>query len=392
MPEHANTAIGIGERISDMRKRRGMTQRELATASGVSYSMIRKLEQGDRNDVRLETARKLAAALRVPTTHLVRRGEPDPVTAPEPWRPLQQAVEAPAAQPEEEPTLDGARQALTAIRAAHFENRLADLTALLTPLLRDLDALGDDPEAREIRAHLLQIAGSTLTQVRAFSAAETALRRALDDAADRLRAASIVTTWTWLLVRQGRLEDSRSLATRWADDVEPRLSRATPEELAAWGWLLLQASAASLRDNRSGEAEDMMRSALAASVKTGRELPRGDFRLATWGPVTVAYKQAERGIVLGRPDLVLSTAERLNGTRKKTSTEYHRHRLDVAKAHVMLRQYGEAVEVLTDIHNTAPEWLPHQRYAGDIMTDIIRGRRSLTPQMRDLADAMHIAM
>jgi transcriptional regulator with XRE-family HTH domain len=382
----------IGERLRAVRKRRGLSQRELATASGVSLSLVRKLEQGEVQNTRMETARRLAVALRVPTTHLVAHEDTGPHEASEPWRPLQRAIEEPPQSPDGEPDMDGIDALLNAdIRGAYFDRRLSDLSLLLTRLLREADALGDDPAARGTRAHLLQIAGSTLTQARQYPAAETALRRALDDAPDRLRAASIITTWSWLLVRQGRLDESRQLATRWADDVEPRLSRATPEDLAAWGWLLLQASAASLRDNRAGEAEDMMRLARAAAVRTGRELPEGTMRLASWGPVTVAYKAAERDIILDRPDSVLEMAERLDGAGQG-GTEYQRHRLDVAKAHVMKRQYGQAVEVLDEVRVSAPEWLSQQRYAGDIMGEVIGHRRTLTPQMRILADAVNVPL
>ena len=60
----------LGGRLASARKRRGLSQRELAQASGLSVSLIRKIEQGEREDTRLETARKLAAALGVPTTTL----------------------------------------------------------------------------------------------------------------------------------------------------------------------------------------------------------------------------------------------------------------------------------------------------------------------------------
>ena len=388
MPQHADTHIG--ERLQEVRKRRGLTQQALADASKVSLSLIRKLEQGEYGMTRLETAHKLAVALRVPTSHIMHRDDPPGGPAAEPWRPLQQAIEHPAPPLDEEPSLDAARAHLPAIRAAYFDNRLGDVSHLLGPLLREADGLGEDAEARAVRAHLLQIAGSVLTQVREYSAAETALSRALDASTDRLRAASVVTTWCWLLVRQGRLEDSRQMAARWADDMEPRVSRATQEDLAAWGWLLLQLSAACLRDNRRGEAEDAMRIARAVAVMTGRELPRGDSRLATWGPVTVAFKRAERGIVLDRPDEVLKVADSLRGGQAgaETSTEFWRHRVDVARAHTMMRQYGEAVDVLWSMHDQVPEWLAQQRSARDVMSDLISQRRTLTPQMRTLAETV----
>lgn len=387
-----NVGSPIGDRLREVRKRRGISQRELAGASGVSVSLIRKLEQGEARDTRVETVRRLAVSLRVPTSTLITRDDHAPASTPQPWEPLRQAVEAPAVQPEDEPSVDGVRGCVAAVRAAYFAGRMAELSGLLAPLLRDADALGTGVDARTLRAHLLQIAGSTLTQARQFDAAETALSRALDDAPDRLRAASIITTWSWLLVRQGRLDDSRKLAVRWADELEPRVSRATHEELAAWGWLLLQVSSASLRDNRMGEAEDSMRLANSVAVITGSELPRGEFRLATWGPVTVAYKNAERGIVLDRPDRVLKVAGQLEAAGPKVSTEYHRHRLDVAKAHAMVRQYGEAVGVLSSVKAEAPEWLAQQRYAREIVGQVISKRRTLTPEMRALADTVGVPM
>jgi transcriptional regulator with XRE-family HTH domain len=387
-----NGGSPIGDRLREVRKRRGVSQRELADASGVSVSLIRKLEQGEVRDTRVETVRRLAVSLRVPTSKLITRDDQAPVSVPQPWAPLRRAIEAPAMQPEDEPTLDGVRGSVAAVRTAYFDGHMADLCGLLAPLLRDADALEAGVDARTLRAHLLQIAGSTLTQARQFDAAETALSRALDDAPDRLRAASIITTWSWLLVRQGRLDDSRKLAVRWADELEPRVSRATSEELAAWGWLLLQVSSASLRDNRMGEAEDSMRLANSVAVITGGELPRGNIRLATWGPVTVAYKNAERDIVLDRPDQVLKVAGQLEAMGPQVSTEYHRHRLDVAKAHTMVRQYGEAVSVLSSVKAEAPEWLAQQRYAQDIVSQVISRRRTLTPEMRELADAVSVPM
>ncbi|MFI2261188.1 helix-turn-helix domain-containing protein [Streptomyces tubercidicus] len=389
MPEHADTYIGT--RLPHIRKRRGLSQRELSAASGVSASLISKLEQGVVDGTRMETAHKLARALRVNTSILLERDdEPHPPETAEPWRPLQLAVQVAPGAPAEQPTVTGVRALLPDVRRAYFKNRLAELSTLLAPVLRDADALGDSPAARGLRAHLLQIAGSVLTQVRQFDAAQTALQRALDDAPDRLRGASVITTWSWLLVRQGKLQQARDLATRWADDVEPRMSRATPEELAAWGWLLLQASAANLRDNRQGEAADTMRLARSVAVMSGRELPRGRDRLTTWGPTTVAYKAAERFVILDQPDKVLAAAGGGGGSQAK-STEHHRHRLDVAKAHTMMRQHGEAVATLAEVHAAAPEWLASQRYAQDIMADVVERRRRLTPQMRQLADALSVA-
>ena len=74
-------SANIGKRLQEVRKRRGMTQRQLASESGVSLSLIRKLEQGERADTRLETARQLAQTLRVPTTSLIASHQDEPEAA-----------------------------------------------------------------------------------------------------------------------------------------------------------------------------------------------------------------------------------------------------------------------------------------------------------------------
>ncbi|WP_433682232.1 helix-turn-helix domain-containing protein [Nocardia sp. CA-119907] len=67
----------LGERLQSVRKRRGLTQRELAQASNVSVSLVRKIEQGERDDTRIETLRRMAAAMRdaVHAGHLARQAD-----------------------------------------------------------------------------------------------------------------------------------------------------------------------------------------------------------------------------------------------------------------------------------------------------------------------------
>lgn len=84
----------IGSRVRDNRKLRGLTQQELARLSGLSVSLVRKLEQGEYGGIRLETVHKLAIALKVHTSALAvgrrrlaghagagRRGQPDVLRA-----------------------------------------------------------------------------------------------------------------------------------------------------------------------------------------------------------------------------------------------------------------------------------------------------------------------
>ncbi|MFJ8792133.1 hypothetical protein [Streptomyces sp. NPDC102462] len=60
----------------------------------------------------------------------------------------------------------------------------------------------------------------------------------------------------------------------------------------------------------------------------------------------------------------------------------------MAEAHARSRDYAKTVEVLQGIRADAPQWLPNQRYARDIFSRVIERRRTLTPEMRDLANAL----
>ncbi|MFJ6566947.1 helix-turn-helix transcriptional regulator [Streptomyces sp. NPDC091292] len=376
-------SANLGKRLQVVRKRRGMTQRQLADESGVSLSLVRKLEQGERADTRLETARRLAQALRVPTTKLIADHVDEPGAASgvdDPWNGVRRALVAPVRTgegPAEEPTVDGVRDAVESALPLFSGDRCAELSEILPPLLRDADLVAEQgPAGRAVRVRLSHLTGWLLTQTRQFESADIALSRSLEESSDRLQAAATVSTQCWLLLRLGRLAEARELAIRWADEVEPRISRATPAELSAWGWLLLRASAAAIRDNRPGEAEEALRYAHSAAVAMGREFaPRDDF-LQAYGPVTVALKRAENAMIADKPDLVLKLSARIpTGGMRPTSNNRNRHLLDVAEAHARARDYTSTVEVLQRIHTDAPQWLPNQRYARDIFGRVIGRRR-----------------
>lgn len=382
----------VGRRLQDWRKRRGITQREFSALAGVSLSLIRKLEQGERQDTRLETLRKFAAALKIPTSELIEGSASDEMAGvdTDQWSAVRKALHGlPRDEVAEEPTVEGVARSLASAMPLFSSDRYSDLAMLLPPLLRDAEALGT--EGRTVRARLLQHTGWLLTQTRQFDAADLALRRALDDASDRLDAAATVNMLAWLSIRQGRLTEAIALAAKWADDVEPRMSRATAAELSAWGWLLVRLSAAAMRNNQPGDAEDAIRLARTAAIAMGHEYsPPGDF-LRAFGPITVAMKRTENAMVEDRPDKVLALAQNIPvRDMRPTSNNRNRHLLDVANAQVQLREYAEAFDLLQRVRHDAPEWTANQRYARDIFGRIVSRRRTLTPDMREFADFIHL--
>jgi transcriptional regulator with XRE-family HTH domain len=390
--------VAIGSRLRDARKRRGLTQRELARLAGVSVSLVRKLEQGDYdNGLRLETVRRLAVALQVPTSALAIGGSPPPpdeesVTR---WEPVRRALEAPASsQPGEEPTLDGVRAAAGDAVGLFRDGSLTDLAGLLPPLLADADALvagstnGAQVTAKGERSRIRVIAGSLLVHTWQFPAAERAFALAMQDTDGPLAQIAVTGQRCFALSRQGRLAECRELAVRRAEAAEPRLSAATREELAAWGGLLLWGAGASARDNRPDDADTLIRLARAAAAAAGGDFVPPHAPWHRFGPSVVAVAEAENAVIRDRPDRALAIGRRL----QKQAHRYPRHRLDVAAAHVALRQYPQAVDVLQDLRKARPQWLPQQRYAARILSGVIGRRRTLTPEMRDLAAYLRLPL
>jgi len=48
--------------------------------------------------------------------------------------------------------------------------------------------------------------------------------------------------------------------------------------------------------------------------------------------------------------------------------------------------------VLRQLRDDRPQWFPRQRYAADILATIIRHRRTLSAEIRELADAAHVPL
>lgn len=403
----------IGDNVARLRRARPMTQEALAEAAEVSVETIRKLEQNERTSARMSTLNRLARALGVPTSALVgnaarsaAQGEPDhdELALLDLRRTLTPArglhgvlIGCPEMEP---PTLHDVRDAVRTLdrmyHADDYATTLAGLPLLIVEARAAVDSVNGDAqaEALELLAQTYQLAGTTLIQLRAFDLAHRALTAALDAAdaaANDIVGASAVTTMCWLLLRQGRFDETEALAISTADAIEPRFSRARPDQLAVWGWLLLRAAAAAVRDNRDDDAEGMLDGAAAAAVRVGDHAPTevlspGPATIGAFCRTTVEWKRVESAVIAGHPDRALTLARQAPPSDRPTSNNRNRHLLDVAAAYAQTGAYGDATAVLMGLRDTAPAWLRHQRYARDVVSSITTARRrAMSQELADLA-------
>lgn len=393
--------ITPGTRVREVRKRRGLTQRELAAQSGLSLSAVKKIEQ-DAITVTGRSRYKLAVALSVTVTALDARPDPpvpQPQEAPR-WEPVAAAIAGRhPGELEDEPDLDSLSAGLDQALGLLLGTEYAALAEAVPLLLAEADALvtgstdGQQVKTRAIRAQIRQVAGSLMLHTWQFAAAEQAFSLAIADAPDELTAMAVVDERSWGLIRQGKLAETQEVAHRWAADHEPKMT-AGPDELAAYGRLMTRAAMAAVRDNRPDEADEALRLATMAAAGIGRDIIVPHAPWHVFGPVTVSVFRAEAAMLLEQPERVLAIARRLAGAR--TAMPLPRFapsfRLDIAHAHAMLHHDDDAVAVLQDLRVTRPQWLPRQRYAADILDVLFAHRRTLSRDMQELADAVRLPL
>ena len=191
-------------------------------------------------------------------------------------------------------------------------------------------------------------------------------------------------------MRQARFSEVESLCVRTADQIEPRMSRATPEQLSAWGWLLLRAGAAAARNNRGSEAREFHSMAAAAGARLLEEVDTAEHLM--FGSTTVSLKSIEAELILGHPDRALELSQQIPddaSTRLKTGV--NRHHIDRAKAYVQTGDSEAAFGVLSMLRKKSPEWLRYQQAAREVTEDILAApKRMPSRQQRELADFLGI--
>jgi transcriptional regulator with XRE-family HTH domain len=399
----------VGSGVRYWRLRRGYSQAELAERSGVAVSVVRKLEQaGDHPDgphgIRLATLYALARALNVQTAQLFPSAVPGPadqdpaqlallpirvaLTPPLPARPSG-GKEQPAPEP---PLLQRALEQCTRLYDSdHYDQVAVQLPGLLIAVSAPGGVPLADREAFRIRSGVCQLAGWFLAQVAAHDLAYQAVRNALAYAwacDDPLATASCVLAECWLFIRQGRLLDAKRLAVATADSIEPgHLRNAGPEHLAVWGWLLLFAWAAAIRNNQEGEARELLRVAGSAGAASIPGKVRYNRYWSMLGLATVAMKEVEHEVIIGNYRKAIRLAERVPREQVMRADSRQRHLLDLAVAHAGIGNRPEASTILTGLRTTAPQWLRHQRIGRAVARKLIAAPgRTLTAEARALAD------
>lgn len=395
-------ASTIGDRLKRLRGDRGLTQEELAAASGVSRDLIGMLERGRRTSARLSTIKNLANALDVEIGELVERRDHlkkdrdggsvlavrDVLFHPNLLPGIDPADDG---EPTPLPQLD---ERITEAWAHYWAGRFGELLALIPPLIAEArvthTALGNS--AAEPLALAYDVAANLMVQIGRTDLGAIAAERALVVAHagdDPLLWTTLHTSYARVLLFQGRYEEAVSLVTSMADRIEPSFN-GSDLEITAWGKLLLTAIAPLVALER--DPADYLNAAESGAVRVRR--PMHVYHHNPFSLPAVHMQAAYAYSTLKRPGEALEAARKIHlpsdGPGDLEGISRGAHLMDVAKARCDYGHRKAAVQALLEARKVSPVWFRHQRVARETVTEIREREQRLSDAVKSLARSLDI--
>jgi transcriptional regulator with XRE-family HTH domain len=394
----------VGERIAYHRKRLGLSQVEFAGLVGRSDSWVSQVERGVRPVDRMSVLQRVADVLSVSVAEL--RGDdetPDTDERPEAFDTIRLALTghpaigsvlgtvkltAPARQMEAlRDQHSGIWELVHASRYAELAPVLASLIPGLETAVRTADSEPVQAEARELLGDTYQATAAMMVKIGETDAAWIAADRAgfcAEAAGSPLAVAASMFRMAHVFLALSQIDQAHHVANSIAQALEPKIAgTADPEVLSLYGASHLVLAVAAARDNKRNEAHQHLDTARKISGQLGQD--RDDYG-TEFGPTNVAIHAVDIAVELGDAGQAIELAQHVDATSLSPERQA-RYLLDLAQAHAMRRQIGEALHALQEAERIAPEET-RVHYAGRaVARDLLQlsGLRP-RPELRDLAE------
>jgi transcriptional regulator with XRE-family HTH domain len=394
----------IGERIAYHRKRLGLSQVEFAGLVGRSESWVSQVERGVRPVDRMSVLQKVADVLSVSVAELRGDDETSDIDdRPEAFDTIRLALTghpaiasvlgtATLAAPGRQ--LDGLRrqheQVWELVHASRY-SEVAPILAALIPGLeaatRTADSTQDQNEARELLGDTYQATAAMMVKIGETDAAWIAADRAAfcaEAAGSPLAVAASMFRMAHVFLALGQIDQAHHVATSTAQALEPKVtSQAEPEVLSLYGASHLVLAVAAARDNRRSQAHEHLDIARKIAGQLGQD--RDDYG-TEFGPTNVAVHAVDIAVELGDAGQAIELAEHTDAGSLSPERQA-RYLLDLAQAHAMRRQIGEALHALQEAERIAPEETRVHYVGRAVARDLLQlsGLRP-RPELRDLAE------
>jgi tetratricopeptide (TPR) repeat protein/DNA-binding XRE family transcriptional regulator len=388
----------LGRRIAQERKRRGLSQPELARLIDRSVAWVSQVERGVRKVDRMSVLEKVADVLDIPLSEL--------------------AAEAPvvAAASEEIPGAAGLRLVLSGAHSLRamlhtspapptpevrarvdkaweltHASRYVELTGLLRDLVPALEtAVRSAPDGRraelfELLATTYQACSAALAKLGEPEAAWIAADRAIvaaERAGDPLMMAAGAFRLGFVFLGARHFDQVEETARTAADALWFMADEGHPEAMSLWGGLTLQRAVAASRLNEADAAYDRLARAREIAERLGDG--RNDYN-TEFGPSNVALHEIAVAVELGDAGHALRTAAAVDAAHL---SDERRARLgiDVARAHAQRRQVDQALSALLEAENIAPEQIRNHRIVRQLVSDLLTMQEPPSGELRGLAD------
>ncbi|WP_436522791.1 helix-turn-helix domain-containing protein [Actinoplanes sp. HUAS TT8] len=401
------TNLTIGERVAWYRRRRGLSQEVLAGLIGRTADWLGKIENNRIELDRLSVIKSLADVLDVSLGDLL--AEPSLVewttdsgmeTVPALRTALMEyrTITALGARGEGSvpPNLDELRKETGKLWDAYQASRFGFVTGRLPDLLHQAQAAADElegrdrEEARSLLGLSYQLAATQLTKLGETDLAWIAADRGLSvvrPAGDPTITGSLFRSVSHALLSTGRYQDAVRLTTDAADYLDQYLTEAGPELLSVYGTLLLGGSVAAARANDAGRARTFLTAADEAAGRLGQD---ANHLWTAFGPTNVAIHRVATAGELGNVQVAIDLGPRVN-TAGLPMERRVRHALEVSRAYGAWNRQDEALSVLLDAEQMAPEQVRHHYLGRQLVLTWIRQQRGKpSSELVGLARRLHV--
>ncbi|MFB9387753.1 helix-turn-helix domain-containing protein [Pseudonocardia petroleophila] len=399
----------IGERVAFYRRRRGMAQVVLAGLVGRTEDWLSRVENNKIELDRLSVIRNLADALDVTLADLVAEPALLDWTSDSGVRtiPALRAVlmnyglAVPALaddSSDEPPSLDDVQRAIGEVFDAYQASRYGYVTgrapSVLSDALRASRAAGADEtnRASALLALAYQSTVSVLTKLGETDLAWIASERGLyaAQAADNpVVLGSLFRCVAHAVHSTGRFQDGVRLVQSAANVLEPHIgTRAEDALVSVYGTLFLTGAVAAARADDRGSVTSFLAEAAECAGRVGRD---ANAMWTAFGPTNVAIHRMTAAMELGDVQIAVDLAPRIDTSRLPAERRV-RHAIETARAYTARNRRDDALGVLLDAEQLAPEQIRHHAISRQLVLSWLRNNRGArSVALEQLAGRLRLA-
>lgn len=382
----------IGQRVKEIRKRRGITQQVLADRTGLSRGAIAKYESGERPVDSRRTLLTLAEALGVALGDLTghEQDKLDPSTAgfhtavPD----LETVLWAQGNVTDTRPprTLDQlAADARRATKLRH-DCDYATLGPMLVPMLADAYRHVRDAEAKHVE-RAWDVLGtvaygvSSALRARGYQALAWTAAQEVERAANHVGAPAPIAAAAFmrgqiLLSRPGALPAALATTTETAERIAAEVR--TIGEIETYGMLHLQGSI--VEATMGGDPEPHLAEAAEQAGRLSSASPAtSTARNESFGPANVALWRMSAAMERREPGAVLALAPTLSPTDLPNEGRKAQYFVEIGRAHAMRKNYRDSLYALLRAEHAAPQHVRTMPPVRELVGHMMRtAKRDLT--------------